>query len=108
MHAVTRTESLAVDLPQRLVEIRKAPHLPQTGLSELAGVHLTQIQRYENGTSQPTLEVVKNLAVGLSVSAYLLLFDQGERGPDDKRKLHFEAGNSTKMIGTSSKACSKP
>jgi len=91
VHAITHTELLAMDFPQRLVELRKARHLTQTGLSELAGVHLTQIQRYESGASQPTLEVIKNLAIGLSVSADLLLFDQEERGPDDKLKLHFEA-----------------
>jgi transcriptional regulator with XRE-family HTH domain len=89
--AITHGEFLAMDFPQRLVELRKARNLTQAGLSELAGVHLTQIQRYESGASQPTLEIIKNLAIGLSVSADLLLFDQEERGPDDKLRLHFEA-----------------
>lgn len=80
-----------MDFPERLVTLRKARGLTQTALAELAGVHLTQVQRYENGSSQPTLEVIRKLAIGLTVSADLLLFDQEERGPDGRLKLQFEA-----------------
>jgi transcriptional regulator with XRE-family HTH domain len=84
-------ELLAMDFPERLVTLRKARGLTQTALAELAGVHLTQVQRYENGSSQPTMEVIRKLAIGLTVSADLLLFDQEERGPDEHLKLQFEA-----------------
>lgn len=84
-------ELLAMDFPERLVALRKARSLTQSALAELAGVHLTQVQRYENGSSQPTLEVIRRLAVGLAVSADLLLFDQEERGPDEHLKHQFEA-----------------
>lgn len=82
---------LAMDFPERLVTLRKARSLTQTALAELAGVHLTQVQRYENGSSQPTMEVIRRLAIGLTVSADLLLFDQEERSPDERLKLQFEA-----------------
>jgi hypothetical protein len=42
-------------------------------------------------SSQPTLDVLRRLAVALGVSADVLLFDQDERGPDEALKLKFEA-----------------
>jgi transcriptional regulator with XRE-family HTH domain len=80
-----------MDFPERLVQLRKAHSLTQRQLSEQIGVHLTQLQRYESGASQPTLDVLRRLAVALSVSADVLLFDQSERGPDEALKLKFEA-----------------
>jgi transcriptional regulator with XRE-family HTH domain len=60
-------------------------------LAEAVGVHVTHLRRYEAGTSQPTLDVLRRLATTLRVSADLLLFDEGERGPDSDFRLHFEA-----------------
>lgn len=80
-----------MSFPERLVGLRKLRSLTQQGLADRAGVHLTQIQRYESGAAQPTLEVMKKLAVALSTSADALLFDDAERGPDDALKLQFEA-----------------
>jgi transcriptional regulator with XRE-family HTH domain len=77
--------------PQRLGVLRKRQNLTQHALAELVGVHLTQIQRYENGSSQPTLDVIRKLAMSLAVSADALIFDADERGPDDELKLQFEA-----------------
>jgi transcriptional regulator with XRE-family HTH domain len=82
---------LDMDFPERLVQLRKARHLTQRQLGELVNVHFTQLQRYENGSSQPTLDVLRRLAVSLGVSADVLLFDQDERGPDETLKLKFEA-----------------
>jgi len=48
-------------------------------------------QRYEHGSIQPTLDVIRRLAVALSVSADMLIFDENERGPDDELRLQFEA-----------------
>lgn len=80
-----------MDFPQRLVELRKARGLTQRQLSAQIGVHLNQIQRYEGGNSQPTLDVLRRLAVALGVSADALMFDKDERGPDDALRLQFEA-----------------
>lgn len=85
------TSWLAMDFPERLAQERKAKGLTLRAMAELAGVHVTQIQRYENGESQPTLDVIKRLAIALSVSADVLLFDASERGPDDVLRLQFEA-----------------
>ncbi len=78
-------------LSERLGQLRKSRGLTQQGLADLANVHLTQIQRYEAGTAQPTLEVMKKLAVALAASTDWLLFEKDERGPDDELKLQFEA-----------------
>jgi transcriptional regulator with XRE-family HTH domain len=60
-------------------------------LAERVGVHVVQLRRYEGGTSQPTLDVIRRLATALSVSADLLLFGKNERGPDEDLRLQFEA-----------------
>lgn len=82
---------LDMDFPERLLQLRKTRQLTQRQLGELIAVHLTQVQRYESGSSQPTLDVLRRLAVALSVSADMLLFDKDERGPDESLKLKFEA-----------------
>jgi len=80
-----------MDFPERLVALRKERGLTQKALAEQVGVHVTQIQRYESGSIQPTLDVLRRLAVTLSVSADMLVFDRDERGPDEDLKLTFEA-----------------
>lgn len=81
----------AMDFPERLVTLRKQHGYTQQQLADLIGTHMSQLKRYEAGTSQPTLEVLRKLAIALSVSADLLLFDKDERGPDDAFRLQFEA-----------------
>lgn len=82
---------LAMDFPERLTALRKDKNLTQNALAELAGVHVAQIRRYEGGDSQPTLDVIRKLAIAFSISADRLVFDKDERGPDDDLKLQFEA-----------------
>lgn len=91
MSASQTTKCLAMEFPNRLAALRKEQGLTQKSLAERVGVHVTQIQRYENGSIQPTLDVIRRLAVALSVSADLLVFDKDERGPDDQLRLEFEA-----------------
>jgi hypothetical protein len=45
----------------------------------------------EAGISQPTLDVIRNMAIAFGVASDQLLFDKDERGPDDTLKLQFEA-----------------
>ncbi len=82
---------LAMDFPERLSTLRKQRQLTQQALADLVGVHISQIRRYEGGESQPTLEVIRKLAVALSVSADVLVFDKDERGPEDEFRMRFEA-----------------
>lgn len=79
---------------KRLASLRKANKMTQQQMAEVAGVHLSQIRRYESGDSQPTLEVLRNIAIALHISADTLVFDKDERGPQaDDLKLTFEAIN---------------
>jgi transcriptional regulator with XRE-family HTH domain len=79
------------EFPERLAALRKEKSLTQQVLADLVGMHVIQIRRYESGASQPTLEVIRKLAVALSVSADLLIFGEAGRGPDDDLRLQFEA-----------------
>ena len=81
------------DFANRLVTLRKDRALTQQVLADRSGVHVSQIRRYEAGTSQPTLDVLRNLALALNTSADSLLFNPDQRGPDDDLALHLEALN---------------
>jgi len=81
----------AVNFPEHLAALRKQKGLTQQQLAEKIGVHVVQLRRYEGGTSQPTLDVIRAMALALGISADELLFDKNERGPDDALKLQFEA-----------------
>lgn len=91
MLASQSTKWLIMEFSERLAALRKQRGLTQKALSEQVKVHITQIQRYESGSIQPTLDVLRRLAIALSVSADLLVFDKDERGPDEDLKLEFEA-----------------
>lgn len=82
-----------MEFSQRLASTRKARGLTQDALAEAAGINVSQVRRYEGGASQPSLEVLRKLAVALSVSADELLFDSDERGPDEELRLQFEAAS---------------
>jgi transcriptional regulator with XRE-family HTH domain len=77
--------------PERLAAVRKERGLTQQALADRVGIHVVQLRRYESDASQPTLDVIRNLAVALSVSADLLLFGKDERGPDNELRFQFEA-----------------
>lgn len=76
----------------RLAELRKQRGLTQQAVADASGAHVTQIRRYEAGTSQPTLDVLRNLALALNTSADSLLFDTDDRGPETTSlRLRLEA-----------------
>jgi transcriptional regulator with XRE-family HTH domain len=76
--------------PEQLSELRKKKGFTQQVMANKLGIHVSQLKRYEKGTSQPTLDVFRKIVLALSVSADDLLFDQ-VRGPDDDLRFHFEA-----------------
>ena len=80
-----------MDFAQRLAVFRKERGLTQQALADRVAVHLTQINRYESGDSQPTLDVIRRLAIALTVSADELIFGKDKRGPDEDLRLQFEA-----------------
>ena len=82
---------LPVDFPARLIHLRKAQGYTQQVLANAIGLHVNQIKKYEAGSAQPTLPVLVKLAQRLHVSLDALVFAEGERGPDERLKLQFEA-----------------
>ena len=79
------------DFHQRLSTLRKERGLTQQALADRVECHVQQLKRYEAGSSQPTLDVIRNLATALRVTSDQLLFGKDERGPDDDLRLQFEA-----------------
>jgi transcriptional regulator with XRE-family HTH domain len=88
--SVPGTPSL-VDFSQRLAALRRKRGLTQQQLADRIQSHVQQLKRYEGGSSQPTLDVIRKLAVALDVTSDQLLFGKNERGPDDELRLQFEA-----------------
>ena len=81
----------AMDFPERLATLRNERGMTQGTLAQHVGIHVSQLRRYEAGSSSPTLDVLRKLAIALSVSADTLVFDTDERGPDEELRLQFEA-----------------
>lgn len=76
---------------ERLVALRKQHGLTQQALADRADIHVTLLRRYEAGKTQPNIDTLRRIALALSISADLLLFDEDERGPSDDLRLQFEA-----------------
>jgi transcriptional regulator with XRE-family HTH domain len=88
---ITNLFVLPMSFPQRLSALRKELGFTQQQMADKIGMHVSQLKRYEAGSSQPTIDVFKRIALALNVSADMLLFEQEERGPDERLKLQFEA-----------------
>jgi transcriptional regulator with XRE-family HTH domain len=64
---------------EKLSKLRNERGLTQQEMANLAGVGIAQMRRYEKGKSSPTLDVIKNIARTLGISADELIFDENER-----------------------------
>jgi len=83
-----------IDFAQRLAALRKEKGFSRQHLAKRASFPVQPLKGYEAGTSQPTLDVIGNLATALRLSAGELLFgrDQvGHGGRDDFPRLQFKA-----------------
>lgn len=80
-----------MNFPERLAALRNERGFTQQSLADKVAIHVSQIRRYESGSTQPTLEVIRNLAIALAVSADLLIFDKDERRPREDLRFQFEA-----------------
>lgn len=69
------------------------PSMRGNGIFELAGAPPVWMLAHtcRPGHAQPTAEALKKLALALHVTSDALLFEEGEREPDDDLKLRFEA-----------------
>ncbi len=91
MHHRNMTWLITMSFSRRLTQIRKSKQLTQQRMADTIGIHVSQIKRYESGDTQPSLEVIRKIALALNISADMLLFDKDERGASDDFKMQFEA-----------------
>lgn len=87
------TDLATMSFGNRLAHLRKQRGLTQPAFAAEIGVHVSQLRRYEAGTSQPTLDVLRKMALTLAISADVLLFEEDERSIPDDIRHHLEAIN---------------
>jgi transcriptional regulator with XRE-family HTH domain len=75
----------------RFLQLRKQHNLTQPQMADAVGIHVTQVKRYEAGEAQPSLDILKKIATAFNVTTDWLIFEEGERDPQDQLKLKFEA-----------------
>lgn len=95
------------DLATRLLEARKQKGLSQQQVAEIAGVHFTNVGKYERAEAVPSADVFNRIAKALEVSPdfllngtiqdkaknniqddeLLLLFEKIEKLPEAKKQL---------------------
>lgn len=75
----------------RMITLRRERNLTQQELAGIVGLHVNQISRYESEQAMPSLEALKKIAIGLSLSLDDLVFEKDERNPDEDLRLQFEA-----------------
>jgi transcriptional regulator with XRE-family HTH domain len=91
MKATFITRLTMMSIAQRLVFLRKQKGLTQQALADAIGLHITQVKRYEAGSSQPSLEALKKIAQTLRVTTDSLIFEPDELEPDEDLRLQFKA-----------------
>ena len=80
-----------MSLSARLVALRKQRGLSQQAMADAIGIHVNTVKNYETEQGQPSVEVLKKIALTFNISADFLLFEEAERGPRDELALQFEA-----------------
>jgi transcriptional regulator with XRE-family HTH domain len=68
-----------MSIRDRLIALRPNRDLSQQQMADFIGVQVTQILRYEAGATQPSLDVLKKLAVSMSVTIDSIVFDEDEK-----------------------------
>ena len=77
-----------MDFADRLTTLRKGRGLARQMLADTVGVHIAEPRRFEPGTNQPTLDVLRALAITTDD----LVFNEDERGPQDPSlRIHVAA-----------------
>ena len=89
--AVSIHSILMMSLRKRLIGLRREQGLTQQQMADAIGIHVNSLKKYETGQAQPSLDVLKKIALALHVSTDFLLFEEHERVPQDDLALQFEA-----------------
>ena len=60
----------AMDFFERLATSRNERGMTQGTLAEHVGIHVSQLRRYEAGSSSPTLDVLRKLAISAQIRSF--------------------------------------
>ncbi len=77
--------------PENLARLRRERGLTQAALAQSLDVRADQVSIYESGKSEPSLGVLRQLCVALSVSCDELVFGTDRLQGDAELQLAFEA-----------------
>lgn len=67
------------DIIQAMIDARKQQHLTQKELAERTGITQADISRIENGTRNPSLEMIKRLAKGMGMRLKLEFISETQK-----------------------------
>jgi len=87
--------------PENLAALRRERGLTQAALAESLDVLANQISIYEAGKSEPSLGVLRQLAIALSTTCDELVFGTSRLSDDKNLELAFEA---TKLLSPEEQA----
>ncbi len=82
---------IQMSFPERFIQLRKSNKLTQQSMADRIGIHVTQVKRYEAGTAQPSLEIIKKIALSFNMTTDSLIFEEDERQLNEDLFLKFEA-----------------
>ncbi len=82
---------IPMSFPKRFIQLRKEYKLTQQEMANTAGMHITQVKRYEAGEAQPSIEILKKIATAFHVTSDWLIFEEDERELPNTLQLKFEA-----------------
>ena len=82
---------LTMAFSTRFLQLRKEYQLTQQEMADKCGMHITQVRRYEANQAQPSIEILKKIALAFNVTTDWLIFEEGERHLPDNLQLKFEA-----------------
>jgi len=82
---------ITMSFSERFIQLRQQHRLTQQQMADQAGMHITQVKRYEAGQAQPSVDILKKIAVTFNITTDWLIFEPGERDLPNALQLKFEA-----------------
>lgn len=82
---------IPMNFSERFIQLRKEHRFTQQQMADKVGTHITQVKRYEAGQAQPSVEILKKIAVAFNVTADWLIFADNERELPNTLQMKFEA-----------------
>lgn len=85
------TAFITMTFSKQFLKLKKDNKLTQQEMADRCGMHITQVRRYEADQAQPSIEILKKIALAFNVTADWLIFEEGERALPNNLQLKFEA-----------------